>query len=270
MSRLLSQKQFETRCPSELDIVIHATVDSTNSWLLQQVKAGSALPRACFAEQQTQGRGRRGKQWLMPPYSNIAMSLAWRFSGGDLQLHLLPVAIALAIVDTLEFVGVRQVQIKWPNDVYVHGQKIAGILIETVARGGDLVVVIGVGLNYDMSGAMSSSGLQDLPAFTDVCSEVTTAVGRDVLAAELLARVIEACEVFSQQAYAGLERFSRDYDFCRDKTVEIQSDNNKTVCGIARGVNHLGELVVEIDGGLQTFNSAQVSVKPRPSPEYDP
>jgi len=116
-----------------LDVVVHKSVDSTNSWCLRQSKSGKVLPFACFAEQQTSGRGRRGKQWHMLAYNNIAMSLAWPFVLSKQSLNLLPLSIALAIVETLEDIGLKQVQVKWPNDVYVRGEKIAGILIETQA-----------------------------------------------------------------------------------------------------------------------------------------
>jgi len=114
-----------------LDVVVHKSVDSTNSWCLRQSKSGKGLPFACFAEQQTSGRGRRGKRWLMSAHSNIAMSLAWPFVLSTQSLNFLPLSMALAIVDTLEGIGLKQVQVKWPNDVYVQGKKIAGILIET-------------------------------------------------------------------------------------------------------------------------------------------
>lgn len=253
----LSAKQLEEKCALDFAVVVHESVDSTNSWLLQQAKQGEKLPLACFAEKQTQGRGRRGKQWLMPARSNIAMSLAWPFAADPLPFHLLPLNIALAVVEVLEAAGMKQVQVKWPNDVYVRGRKIAGILIETLNRRDRRLAVIGIGLNYDMSPLEENN----LPPFTDVCTELEAAIERNALAAELLSQVVRACEVFPQQACRQLERFSVDYDFCKNKTVEIVTDNHEIVSGVARGVNHLAELVVDVNGEQRVFNSADVSVK---------
>ena len=147
---------------SGLDVVVHDTIDSTNTWALKECKGGRSLPFVCFAEQQTEGKGRRGKAWVMPPGSNVAMSLAWSFVLPYQSLQLLPLSIAMAIVETLESFGLKRVQIKWPNDVYVDGVKIAGVLIETkilksnADNKNTIAVVIGIGLNYDMSGIKSS------------------------------------------------------------------------------------------------------------------
>jgi len=169
-----------------MDVTELETVDSTNSWCLRRCETGKALPFVCFAQEQTSGRGRRGKQWHMAACSNIAMSVAWPFATSDRSLPLLPLSIALAIAETLEALNLKQVQIKWPNDVYVQGVKIAGILIETQPvknrqNNNDekqLAVVIGIGLNYDMSlfdrtplklcgqliAEKSCSGLSELPS----------------------------------------------------------------------------------------------------------
>jgi BirA family biotin operon repressor/biotin-[acetyl-CoA-carboxylase] ligase len=179
----------------DLDIVVHGTIDSTNTWALKECKAGRPLPFVCFAERQTEGKGRRGKAWVMPPESNVAMSLAWSFVLPYQSLQLLPLSIAMAIVETQEGFNLKRVQIKWPNDVYVDGVKIAGVLIETkmlkrnVDNKNTIAVVIGIGLNYDMGGiglpGITSSkcklvsdedSLQkksDMTkfAFTDICSE---------------------------------------------------------------------------------------------------
>lgn len=259
-----------------LDVVVHEIVDSTNSWSIQQCQAGRKLPFTCFAEEQTSGKGRRGKQWAMCAFSNIAMSLAWPFSLSYQQLHFLPLSIAMAIVETLEGLGLQQVQIKWPNDVYVRGKKIAGILIETqpvgckqvVAASNDgkyTAVVVGVGLNYDMSG-LGDEERRVLPALTDICGEVECQLldvrpGRTKVAARLLQHVVAACEKVQLEPRHYLEKFRRQYDFCKDKNIDIVTDDNRMLSGIACGVNDDAELRVLIDGIEQVFNSAQVSVK---------
>ena len=86
----------------DMDVMVHEVIDSTNSWSLQQCRDGKTLPFACFAENQTSGKGRRGKQWIMSAYANIAMSVSWSFGSPRQQLHLLPLSIALAVVKTLE------------------------------------------------------------------------------------------------------------------------------------------------------------------------
>lgn len=274
----------------EMDVVVHESIESTNTWAMQQCKAGEKIPFACFAEQQTQGRGRRGKHWLMLPGCNVAMSLAWVFEVSFQKMQLLPLSIALAIVRTLESIGLENVQIKWPNDVYVNGRKIAGVLIETqaikVAPGDEkkdkcrtMAVVIGVGLNYHMSSASASASasassgageqsddLSALPDLTDICDEFEQQrkVGipdRQLVAATLLQNMTNVCQGFSQEAAHYLEAFRVRYDFCKNKGVEIILDNNERLEGVALGVNDNAELEVLIGGDKHVFNSAEVSVK---------
>lgn len=272
----------------EMDVVVHESIESTNTWALQQCKAGGKIPFACFAEQQTLGRGRRGKHWLMLPGCNVAMSLAWVFEVSFQQIQLLPLSIALAIVKTLESLGLENVQIKWPNDVYVNGKKIAGVLIETQAikvapadekneKCRAMAVVIGVGLNYDMSSVSALSGvgelsdqlsdeLKTLPDLTDICDEFEQQrkVGRpdrQLVAAALLQNMANVCQDFSQEAVHYLEAFRVRYDFCKNKGVEIILDNNERLEGVALGVNDNAELEVLIGGEKHVFNSAHVSVK---------
>ena len=267
-----------------MDVVVHKAIDSTNSWSLQQCRSGKMLPFACFAEDQTLGRGRRGKQWMMSAQSDIAMSLSWPFVLSHQQLHLLPLSIALAIVETLENLNLKHVQIKWPNDVYVQGKKIAGILIETQTvkeksvekanerrfmAGKQVAVVIGVGLNYDTSSFVSS--LQDdryqvLAELTDIECEIKMQVikqkiDRLMVASTLLQNVVSVCQSFQQEAGCFLEKFRTRYDFCKNKMVVVTLDNKETVSGIALGVNNSAELIVLVNGEERVFNSAEVSVK---------
>jgi len=278
------EKAIAETCSLGMDLTVHKSIDSTNSWSMQQCKEGKTMPFACFAESQTMGRGRRGKRWYLPANSNIAMSVCWSFDQSSLQIHLLPISIALAIVETLERFKIAKVQIKWPNDVYVQGKKIAGILIETQAIKGKLMeeeainnsglkkhqlaVVIGVGLNFDMSSLdLSDSGI--LPAFTDIESEMAKQhiehkASREEVASVLLQNVVSTCQCFRQNAEKNLQQFYARYDYCKNKVVDLMLENGDVLSGIARGVNENAELMVEINGESRVFNSVDVSVKTSP------
>ena len=277
-----------------LDVTVHQSVDSTNSWSMQQAGQGRTLPFACFAEQQSQGRGRRGKPWVMKPRSNIAMSLCWLFPV-PASLQLLPLSVAVTIAETLEAMALDQVQIKWPNDVYVQGRKIAGILIETrsvkpaekrdklcqdVKRDSinqgkvnqeQLAVVIGVGLNFEMDDALLSQQVpegHDMQPITDIHRQfeaqmISNPPARESVAAELLTRIIGLCQEFEQQACSSLERFRHRYDYCMNKSIDLITDNEGRLSGLAQGVSDEAELIVRMDDNneLRLFNSAEVSVR---------
>lgn len=259
-----------------LNVVVHKSIDSTNSWCLQQSKAGKVLPFACFAEEQTSGRGRRGKHWLMSAHNNIAMSLTWPFALSKQPLHLLSLSIALAIVETLESLGIQHVLIKWPNDVYVQGKKIAGILIETqpikdgqvnkyFTDGKHVAVVIGLGLNYEML-LYDQMRTNELPVLTDICEQIRSQKiaikpERNIVASALLCNVISVCQNFRQVSGKNLEKFRASYDYCKQKKVEIILDSKEVLSGVAQGVNDNAELLVSIEGEQRVFNSADISVR---------
>ncbi len=278
------EKAVAEACGIGVSLTVHKSIDSTNSWSMQQCKSGRTMPFACFTESQTMGRGRRGKRWYLPANSNIAMSVCWSFDQSDQQLHLLPISIALAIVETLESFKIANVQIKWPNDVYVQGKKIAGILIETQVIKGKLMeeevinnsglkkhqlaVVIGIGLNFDMS-SLNISDAGVLPAFTDIESEMAKQhieykVSREEVASVLLQNVVSTCQRFQQNAEKNLQQFCARYDYCENKVVDLMFENGDVLSGIARGVNENAELIVEINGETHVFNSVDVSVKASP------
>lgn len=268
----------------DMDVTVLDSTDSTNNWSLQQCREGRAMPFSCFAEEQTSGRGRRGKQWLMVGGANIAMSVAWTFDLQPQQLQLLPLSIALAIVDTLEELNLKNVQIKWPNDVYVRDKKIAGILIDAISvrkkshqfeaetshvGRGKIAMVIGVGLNYDMSlisAALEQSGDQIMPELTDVSNEmegqsIEKSVERGEVASSLLRNIIKVCQCFQYEHNGYLERFRDQYDYCKNKNIKVTMENKAIMSGVALGVNNNAELLVMIDGKQHVFNSAEVSVK---------
>ncbi len=122
---------------------------STNADLLARA-ATLPGPLLLVARNQTAGRGRAGRSWLSSSEGSLTFSLAWKFDGGLPRLTGLPLAVGVALADTLERLGV-QVGLKWPNDVLRDGDKLAGILIETqAAQGGGVWAVIGIGLNLLM------------------------------------------------------------------------------------------------------------------------
>ena len=253
-----------------IEIVIHQRIDSTNSWSLSECKSGRALPFACFAEEQTQGRGRRGKQWLMSAQSNIAMSLSWHFDLSKTRLHLLPLSVAMAVVGVLESIGLKQVQIKWPNDVLVRGRKIAGILIETQPLPDkQTAVVIGVGLNFKMPGhevVTVQDGNEVCSQITDIIREtseqgVELGADRTKLSIQLLHNMTEVVQGYMLTPDYYLDKFRRQYDYCNEKDVDVILDDKTKLSGVAKGITEQAELMVEIDGKLCVFNSAEISVK---------
>ena len=131
-------------------IRVFAAVDSTNSRMVKLAQSEPIGGLAWFAELQTAGRGRRGRRWVTPFGRSIALSLGFELGLPVGALGGLSLAIGLAVAEFLRHEGIDEVAVKWPNDVYIGGAKVCGILIEAVTRAEQCACIVGIGLNVDL------------------------------------------------------------------------------------------------------------------------
>ena len=106
----------------------------------------------CLSEYQLKGRGRRGREWISPFGANLYLSMYWRLDAGMAAAMGLSLVVGVAIVEALEQLNLKEVKLKWPNDLYYQDRKLAGILVEMSGQaGGAANLVIGMGLNLMMT-----------------------------------------------------------------------------------------------------------------------
>ncbi len=243
------------------DVSVYGEIASTNEQALDMFRQGKQVPFACFAESQSQGRGRRGNAWLSPASSNIYMSLAWCFECPVNQLAQLSLVMAVAVARCLETIGLAEVAVKWPNDVLVGGEKIAGILIETASISHQRSeVVIGIGLNYAMPESVKKRLSQPV---TDICSQLGTVPlrGRNGVAGLLLDECMVVCQSYFHDVDKLMHEYRDCYDVCAGKQVRILLEDGGQLEGRSLGIAATGELRVEINGEERMFNSAEVSLR---------
>lgn len=242
------------RLAAELPGRIHVfpALDSTNQWALQQAQCGDV----CLAEQQSAGRGRRGRSWQSPAGVNLYLSLRWCFEQVPENLPILSLVTGLAVADALEDCSITGHGLKWPNDVYYAGKKLGGILLESV---GDLKqLVIGVGLNINMPVEAATGIDQPWISLREIGSQP---VDRNQVAAAFLDRMLARLHTFPQLDMAQFQQEWRRHDVLNRRPVRVFS-GNKTFEGIASGVNSQGQLQLKlIDGLIKNFSSADVSVR---------
>jgi BirA family biotin operon repressor/biotin-[acetyl-CoA-carboxylase] ligase len=129
-------------------LVYAHTLESTQSEAVARAKAGEPEGTVVLCEYQSRGRGRRGRAWHSPPYSNVLMSILIRSPGPPQQGFVWTQIAALAAAEAAETVAGRPIGIKWPNDLYLEDRKLCGVLAErNHLGGGEDVVVVGIGLN---------------------------------------------------------------------------------------------------------------------------
>ncbi|RLA58346.1 MAG: bifunctional biotin--[acetyl-CoA-carboxylase] synthetase/biotin operon repressor [Gammaproteobacteria bacterium] len=238
------------------------TVGSTNARAMRRAEQGPAAGMVYTAEQQSAGRGRRGRQWVSPYAGNLYLSLVWEFGQGAAALEGLSLAVGVAVARALAACGIGPVQLKWPNDVLFEGSKLGGILLEmTGDAAGACQVVIGVGLNVSMPQA--SAGAID-QAWTDI-DTITGREhpGRNTLLAALLNELLPLVARFEDQGFAHWRDDWQVLDAFAGEHVVLHTGAQQTA-GVARGVDERGALQLETTTGLQSVYGGEISMRPAP------
>ncbi len=238
-------------------------VDSTNSELMRRCRAGALEPVLLLAERQTAGRGRLGRQWHTPAGSALTFSVALPMAPAD--WGGLSLAVGTSLAESLRTLTGADVRLKWPNDLWLHGHKLGGILVETAGSGTGAVrcVVVGVGLNVREPApgwqppASPGQALAARPPawLADSAPLLQAPAVLQAVAAPLVADL----QRFEREGFAAFEKRFAPLDLLAGREV-VLSDGRQ---GRASGVGRSGALRLEVDGQLQEVVSGEVSVRPR-------
>jgi BirA family biotin operon repressor/biotin-[acetyl-CoA-carboxylase] ligase len=241
-------------CGDAVAVEVVPETGSTNADLLARA-AQLARNTVLIAERQNAGRGRAGRSWLSGDAS-LTFSLAWKF---DRPLHALaglPLAVGVALAETLDRLGVK-VQLKWPNDLLKDGAKLAGVLIETQgAPAGAVWAVIGIGINLLLPDELEAR--IDRPAAS---APWLAAMERDALMGELLNALAEVLAQFEQSGFAAFSaRWNRLHAW-QGSAVAIVDRGVTIDEGIAAGVDDSGALLLDRASGRIAVHAGDVSLR---------
>ena len=216
-------------------------VDSTNRRARELAEAGAPHGTVVTTTEQTAGRGRQGRSWLAPPGTAVLMSLLVRdHIGAPASL-----TAAVAVCEACEAATAARCAIKWPNDVWIEGRKVAGILVE--ARPDAAWTVIGIGVNV-------SSASADLPAAvggsaTSLEHASPPAPGVEAVLAAILSALARRLSDPSEWV---LEAW-RSRDVLRGEQVRWPHGE-----GRAGGIDEAGRLLVERPAGIAALDAGEV------------
>lgn len=231
--------------PDPFRLLIKESVDSTNDEVRRLANAGTPEGLVVVSDRQTQGRGRRGSAWFSAPGESLAFSVLLRPDEPKALWPRIALATGLAVAEALEGY-VPLVGIKWPNDVWIGGKKIAGILVEA----GKDFVVVGIGLNVN-----SLSFPAEVAA---TATSLALETGGSHSRAEVLAAVIR--KLTARRHQIGTE-FPFAIDAVRLRCVLTGNRVNLLSSagprsGTVTGISANGELLLETAHGLESFLQA--------------
>jgi len=232
-------------------------LDSTNSWLLRESRdvEESALPYLVTADVQTAGRGRGGRSWYADEGS---LAVSWldsltRLEIAAAQLPPLALAVGLSVAEGIEaFLPGVDARVKWPNDVYIGGAKVAGVLIESVPASTTRFVV-GIGVNVATELGDISAAMQQ-PA-TSLRSMARGELDRVVLLREIVQRYQTNLEFFRQD-FQDLVRRLRERCLLTGHELSLRQAG-RLITGSCLGIADCGGLTIQSEGQLQVVHSGE-------------
>ena len=238
------------------DIDLLASCDSTNAVLLSRAENGAPSGTVIITEEQTAGRGRRGRSWFSSPGDSLTFSLLWRFAQGTAPAGL-SLAVGVAVSRALSGVGAGGTALKWPNDILKDGRKLGGILVELVP-GAPHAAVIGIGINLRLPAGMP----EEVRAASTALNANGAAPDANELYAVLLAELLSTLDTFATTGFASIRPEWMARHAFQDARIRLSTDFGPPSEGICRGVDTDGALLLEIDGRIERILSGEVSLRP--------
>ncbi|ASD65768.1 bifunctional biotin--[acetyl-CoA-carboxylase] ligase/biotin operon repressor BirA [Pseudoalteromonas piscicida] len=251
----LWQQQFQSECPIEY----HAIIDSTNSELMRRLqdKQNMDSGHVLVAEMQQAGRGRRGRVWQSPFGANLYYSYYWQFDAGMQAAMGLSIAVGLAVYDALKVLYGISIELKWPNDIYLNQQKLAGILVELEGQvEGPCHLVIGIGLNICMPESASKHIDQ---AWTDLQTHLGQ-IDKNQLVVQLTHSLSERLAQYKESGLSEMVTEWNSLNVFKGDAVTL-STGQREWRGICEGIDMQGGLLLRQDGELRAFYGGEISLR---------
>ena len=259
--------QLESEFTGELGVMYKTECPSTNSECMAVAPQQGEQVVVVVSEQQTSGRGRRGKVWHSPAGKNIYCSIGLSIDIEARYLGLISLQTGVSIVEVLRQNGFETVYLKWPNDVICDGKKLGGILIETrVLDSGQFYLVIGFGLNVnqDMAQLDEQGKTQiDQPAIS-LSQIADQKLDRQQLLLQIIPAIINAIQGLSNETFSHLTQRFSELDFLQGKEVCVKTMNDEQN-GQYLGITETGLIRVQIGSSEEHFSAAEISLREAPN-----
>lgn len=243
------------------EIIYLDSIGSTNTYAKKAAEEHFKEGTVIIAEEQTDGRGRLGRQWVSTKGKGIWMSIMLKPDILPADAPKLTIAAAYAVAKAVLRCCNLDASIKWPNDIVAGGKKLCGILTEMSAEADEIKsVIVGIGINANMEN--EDFGAEVASLATSISLEKGSAVSRKALAASVLNEFEKVYEDFIKEG--SLKSFLGEYknkSAVLGKEIRVISKKEEII-GLAVDISEEGHLVVKLgDGTLREIMSGEVSVR---------
>jgi len=210
-----------------------------------------------LADSQTQGKGREGRKWSSKSAENLYFTIILRFSSAR-DVQQLNLAIPVAVAQSCKDFGVQDVGLKWPNDVWVKGRKICGMLINVYWLGSTAVAHAGVGVNINEDMLKNAD-------VKDTATSVYNSIGKIVSREKFLASFCKHLESLMTQSFENVLEAYKEHDILVGKKIIVmpkKMENPERVQATAVGFSTEGNLLVTWENP-QPLIAEEVTIRPQ-------
>jgi BirA family biotin operon repressor/biotin-[acetyl-CoA-carboxylase] ligase len=236
-----------------VEVRVVAVCDSTNTVLFQEKPLKP--PVLLAAEEQTAGRGRRGRRWHGAAGQDISFSLARRVVRPVRELAALSLVAGVAAAKALRALGASQASLKWPNDLVAGGAKLGGILVETRSQGGASLAVIGIGINFESKPELQRRLRRRIASVADLLSPPPS---RNEIIEKTGLALLAALEAFEARGFDAAREDWLALHAHAGQRIRVRLADGRMLTGIATGVDDDGGLCLQTRRGLRAVRSGQV------------
>lgn len=234
-------------------IIFKKEINSTNTYLKENFNVldnGTII----YADHQTEGRGRTTHNWFDESGKNLLMSILYKDKELNQYLDKITLVVAVAVYNVLSKY-INDISIKWPNDIYVSGKKICGILCEGITYKEDVAVVVGIGLN--VNGTIYPSDIKDNTTSLKLITNKT--YSRKRILKKIYEELTKEIKKLKQNDFSFLNIIQNNF-YLLNKTINyIKQDITYT--GKVLGIDSDGKLIVLVDNQEVILNSGEVTIK---------
>lgn len=242
------------------EILFFHQVDSTNHLAREEARRGAGEGRVVLTEFQSRGKGRMGRAWESPPGVNLYTSIILRPPIPPPMAPKITLLAGVAAANALARVSGLDARIKWPNDIFICGKKVAGILAELEGDGQRTqFVILGVGVNINWEKEEVPASLREMA--TSLRAEAGKEFPRALVAAELFEELEREYELFLKEGFSSrLQKEWNRLSWVNEKraTVKVM---DKVFEGRVLGLDSEGALLfIDREGNTRRFIAGDVSL----------
>ena len=227
------------------------SIDSTNSYLASTKY--STKPQICIIREQTKGKAQHGRNWVSQKDGSIIFSMRKSFNEG-MNLNGLSLIAGMAIIKSIEAeCHLSGLKIKWPNDIYYGDKKLAGILMENTHYKSNQLVLVGVGINYQL---VDTNEIDE--PWVDLSRILNTLPNFQQLTAKIINNILFFLEDFQINGLSNLLSEWHHYDMLKGVRIKFR-ESNIELQGQIDGITHQGALkVLTKDGVKELYSSMHI------------